>query len=121
MGKILALPLSILSMLLFPLAGMAGETGYVVGHVNLKMTMPGGGPEGMPSMGQGQREKLEVEIARVTNDYEQTLVTTITDRDGYFYLADQPLDHLYRVTSIQGSGFPEAILSTVPPFGIHAL
>ena len=66
------------SILLFsPFTGMAAETGYVVGRVSYKMTMPEGGPGGMggmPGMVGRQRNKFEIEIACVKDDYSQTLI-----------------------------------------------
>ncbi len=113
MKRILVLFASIL--LLSPLAGMAAETGYVVGQVSYKMTLPEGGPGGMPGTGGRQRNKFEIEITCVKDDYSQTLIKAKTDEDGYFYLADQPLDGLYRVTSIQRSEFPPIPVIVPPP------
>lgn len=116
MKKILVLFASIL--LISPLAGMAAETGYVVGQVSFKMTMPEGGPEGtggMPGMGGRQRNEFRIEIACVKDDYSQTLIKAKTDKNGYFYLADQPLDGLYRVTSIQRPDFPPIPVRVPPP------
>ncbi|MBN1831369.1 MAG: tetratricopeptide repeat protein [Deltaproteobacteria bacterium] len=107
------------SILLFcPLAGLAAETGYVVGHVSYKMTMPEGGPEekgGMPGMAGHQSNGFEIEIACVKDDYSQRMIKAGTDKDGYFYLADQPLDGLYRVTSIQDPDFPPIPIIVPPP------
>ena len=107
------------SILLFsPFTGMAVETGYVVGHVSYKMTMPEGDPGGMggmPGMVGSQSNEFEIEIACVKDDYSQTLIKAKTDKDGYFYLADQPLDGIYRVTSIQRPGSPPTPIIVPPP------
>lgn len=107
------------SLLLFsPLTGITAETGYVVGHVSYKMTMPEGDPGemgGTPEMVGRQNNEFEIEIACVKDDYSQTLIKTRTDKDGYFYLADQPLDGLYRVTSIQRPDFPPIPIIVPPP------
>ena len=113
MKKILVLFASIL--LISPLAGMAAETGYVVGQVSFKMTMPEGSPEGMPGVDGGQRNEFEIEIACVKDDYSQTLIKAKTDKDGYFYLAGQPLEGLYRVTSIQSPDSPPIPVVVPPP------
>jgi tetratricopeptide (TPR) repeat protein len=102
-------------LLLSPFAGMAAESGYVVGHLSYEMTMPEGSPEGKPEMDGLQDNEFEVEIARVKDDYSQILMKTRTDKDGYFYLADQPLDGLYRVTSIQGPNLPPIPVVVPPP------
>jgi tetratricopeptide (TPR) repeat protein len=107
------------SILLFsPFTGMAAETGYVVGHVSYKMTIPEGDPGemgGRPGMVDRQSNELEIEIACVKEDYSQTLFKTRTDKDGYFYLADQPLDGLYRVASIQRPDSPSIPIIIPPP------
>jgi Tfp pilus assembly protein PilF len=113
------------SILLFcPLAGLAAETGYVVGHVSYKMTMTEGGPEekgGKSGMVGHQSNEFEIEIACVKDDYSQRLIKAKTDKEGYFYLADQPLDGLYRVTSIQDPDFPSIpILVPLPDPGTDA-
>lgn len=113
MRRILVLFASIL--LFSPFTGMAAETGYVVGHVSYKITGPGGGPGRMGGMPGRQRNKYKIEIACVKDDYSQTLIKTRTDKNGYFYLTDQPLDGIYRVMSIQRGDFPPITLMVPPP------
>ena len=113
MKRVLVLLASIL--LLSPFAGMAAESGYVVGHVSYRITMPEGAPEGMPGMDGGQHNKLEIEITCVKGDYSQTAIKATTDEDGYFYLAGQPLDGLYRVTSILRPDLPPIPVIVPPP------
>ncbi len=116
MKRVLMLFTSIL--LFFPLADLAAETGYVVGHVSYKVTMPEGDPEGeggMPGIAGHQSKEFEIEIACVKDDYSQRLIKAKTDKDGYFYLADQPLDGLYRVASIHGPDFPLIPIIVPPP------
>ena len=107
------------SILLFsPFSNMAAETGYVVGHVNYKMTLLEGDPEERgetPGIVERQSNEFEIEIACVRDDYSQTLIKARTDKDGYFYLSDQPLDGLYRVTSILSPGFPLIPIIVPPP------
>jgi tetratricopeptide (TPR) repeat protein len=116
MKKILVL---FASVLLFPpFTGMAAETGYVVGQVSVKMTMPKEGPGGMggmPEMDGRWHQMFEIEITYMKENYSQTLIKAKTNKDGYFYLADQPLDGLYRVSSIQGSEFLYRIPVILPP------
>jgi len=116
MKRILVLFTSIL--LFTPFSGMAAETGYVVGHVSYKMTTPEGDPGEMgeiPGMVESQSNEFEIEIAYVKDDYSKTLIKAKPDKDGYFYLANQPLDGLYRVNSILRSGFPPILLIVPPP------
>jgi hypothetical protein len=67
------------------------KTGYVVGRI---VIMSDGFSD---YTGEVKVDSSRIEIARVDDEHNETIVNTEVEADGYFRLSNQPLDRLYRV------------------------